>query len=251
MKLDVNAKTDVGRTRDHNEDDFAVFTGADSPVGAEALLIVADGMGGHAAGEVASRMAVEEFAARFNAECALFASASDSDYSSLCKVVLTDVNYMVWEAAKAPGQIGMGTTFTAAVLRAQKLFVCHVGDSRAYLLREGVLSQVTKDHSWVEDAVDAGILTREEARIHPNSNVITRAIGLDEIVQVDLVVEELNPGDTLMMCSDGLNSMVSDDEIEMIMCQNPIGVAVDILVDTANDKGGRDNITVLGLFVSQ
>jgi serine/threonine protein phosphatase PrpC len=250
MKIDVIGKTDVGRVRDHNEDSFAVLIGEDAPVGTDALLIVADGMGGHAAGEVASQMAVEQFMEIFKSQCAEFVDATDAEYASLCGVVLKDVNHLVWEAGQIPGQIGMGTTFTAAVLKGKKLFICHVGDSRAYLLTEGVFSQITKDHSWIEDAVVAGILTREEARIHPNKNVLTRAVGLDEDVEVDRVVRGVDVGDRLLLCSDGLNAMVPDSEIETIVSQNPKELAVEKLINAANGQGGNDNVTVIATYMS-
>jgi protein phosphatase len=139
----------------------------------------------------------------------------------------------------------MGTTCTLVAIRGDQLFLAHIGDSRAYLLRDGELHQVSKDHSWVEDAVDQGVITREEARTHPNRNVITRAIGLDQQPKIDTSAMPLADGDLLLLCSDGLNSMIPDEDIHRILTSSSPEDVCQALIDAANNQGGHDNTTVV------
>jgi protein phosphatase len=139
----------------------------------------------------------------------------------------------------------MGTTCTLAAIRGDQMFLAHIGDSRAYLLRDGELHQVSKDHSWVEDAVDQGIITREQARTHPNRNVITRAIGLDQQPQIATSAMPLADGDLLLLCSDGLNSMIPDEDIHRILTSSGQEEVCQALIDAANNQGGHDNTTVV------
>ena len=245
MKVEAFGTTNVGKVRDHNEDDFAVRVGVDAPMGADALLIVADGMGGHAAGEVASRMAIENVIIACDAATSDAGGLDDDSYLDLLSDLLKRVNRLVWEAGQVPGQIGMGTTFTGMVIRGEKLFVVHVGGSRGYLVTGGVLQQITTDHSLVEEWVQSGILTPEEARVHPNRNVITRAVGLDPEVSVDQAVFDIKSGDRLLLCTDGLNSMVRDSEIESIVSNGELRETPRALVEIANYNGGNDNTTVI------
>jgi len=245
MKVEAFGTTDVGKVRNHNEDSFVVRVVGDAPMGANALLIVADGMGGHAAGEVASRMAIENFVTACDAATSDADELGDDDYLDLLSDLLKRVNGLVWEAGQVPGQIGMGTTFTGMVIRRERLFVIHVGDSRGYLFTGGVLRQITTDHSLVEEWVQLGILTTEEARVHPNRNVITRAVGLDPEVSVDQAVVDIKSGDRLLLCTDGLNSLVLDSEIESIVSNGELEETAQSLIDTANHCGGDDNTTII------
>ncbi len=239
--------TDVGRKRKHNEDAFA------SDVN-EGLFIVADGMGGHAAGEVASKITVEtigEFiaATRQKEEATWpFKYNHELDFNSnRLAVAIEKANERVMAAVAAqPWLKGMGTTVVAGLLNEKILSLAHVGDSRAYLLRDGQLSRLTDDHSWVHEQVTAGILTEEEAKTHPLKNVVTRALGGGPSVSPDLQELVFSPGDRYLFCSDGLTTMVGDEEIldtaaavkdPQALCQK--------LVDMANEKGGVDNITVV------
>jgi serine/threonine protein phosphatase PrpC len=239
--------TDVGRKRKHNEDAFALDV-------TEGLFIVADGMGGHAAGEVASKITVEtigEFisATRQKEEATWpFKYNHELDFNSNRLVVAIEkANERVMAAVAAqPWLKGMGTTVVAGLLNEKILSLAHVGDSRAYLFRDGQLSRLTDDHSWVHEQVTAGILTEEEAKTHPLKNVVTRALGGGPSVSPDLQELVFSPGDRYLFCSDGLTTMVSDEEIgenaatvrqPQPLCQK--------LVDIANEKGGVDNITVV------
>jgi len=239
--------TDVGRKRKHNEDAFALDV-------TEGLFIVADGMGGHAAGEVASKITVEtigEFisATRQKEEATWpFKYNHELDFNSNRLVVAIEkANERVMAAVAAqPWLKGMGTTVVAGLLNEKILSLAHVGDSRAYLFRDGQLSRLTDDHSWVHEQVTAGIRTEEEAKTHPLKNVVTRALGGGPSVSPDLQELVFSPGDRYLFCSDGLTTMVSDEEIgenaatvrqPQPLCQK--------LVDIANEKGGVDNITVV------
>ena len=245
MKISVMAATDIGRVRDHNEDDYVALGGKESPPGVDALLVVADGMGGHAAGEVASKMTVEGIVRSLNDQREEVSKLEGNAFGAFLGKVLGEVNQEVWQAAQEDDKRGMGTTCTLVAIRGDQLFLAHIGDSRAYLLREGERHQVSKDHSWVEDAVDQGVISRDQARTHPNRNVITRAIGLDQQPQIDTYVMPLTDGDLLLLCSDGLNSMIPDEEIQRILAGSGQEEVCQALIDAANDQGGHDNITVL------
>jgi serine/threonine protein phosphatase PrpC len=229
LRLVVGVATDVGRVRDHNEDSFLV----DDELG---LFALADGMGGHRGGEVASATAIETLREAFQGGADLRES-------------VVAANDAVFERSTADDAVrGMGTTLTAGVLSSDgvTLVIGHVGDSRAYLLRDGSLARVTTDHSLVEELMAAGELTEEEAKSDPRRSMITRAVGLEPGVDVDLHPVTLRRGDRLMFCSDGLTDMVSEDEIERMLedLAEP-AKAAQALVDAANDAGGIDNTTVL------
>ena len=245
MKVTIKAATDIGKVRDHNEDSFLTLGGKSSPRGFDALLVVADGMGGHAAGEVASQMTVDGIKRMLASEDLESPDLEGNAFGAFLGKVLESVNQEVWEAGQTPEKQGMGTTCTLAAMRGDQLFLAHIGDSRAYLLRGGELHQVSTDHSWVEEAVAMGTLTREEARVHPNRNVITRAIGLDQQVKVDTCSMPLANGDLILLCSDGLNSMIGDDEIERILKESAPKQVCQALIDAANGHGGHDNTTVV------
>ena len=222
------ARSDVGCVRSHNEDCYLV----QSP-----LFCVCDGMGGHAAGEVASSIAVETIAkmAPKTADPAILGAAIEA------------ANAAIIEAAQnGLGKPGMGCTATAAYIEGTTLAIAHVGDSRAYLLHEGTLIRVTRDHSYVEELVEAGEITADEARVHPNRSVITRALGSDPLMYADHFQLNIEEGDRLILCSDGLSSMISDGDIERIATMSSTAqICTDNLVDAALAAGGSDNVTVV------
>jgi PPM family protein phosphatase len=229
IKVVTAGVTDVGRVRDGNEDDF--IDQADRL----GLVAVADGMGGHRAGEVASATALE----------ALRASVANGQ--SL-RDAIEGANDAVLEKSESDLELhGMGTTLTAGMLGSDgHLVVGHVGDSRAYLVRGGELTQITTDHSLVEEMVRDGVLTPEQAEVHPQRSTITRALGIDSRVEVDEYPIELQPGDRILLCSDGLTTMVRPDQIAGILTREPDPKrAAQLLVDAANAAGGEDNITAV------
>ena len=243
MELHVHGETETGRVRDHNEDSILKLGGEQSPPGIDALLVVADGMGGHAAGEVASKLTVEHIEQRFTSGA--FASTTADEFEEALRTLLQNVNQVVHTAGQDTDKRGMGTTCTLVAIKDDHLYYAHVGDSRAYLLRGRKLEQVTDDHSWVEDMVRAGSLSKEEARTHPNRNVITRAIGLDASVVVDTGACALRDGDLVMLCSDGLNSMISDEEIHNVLEGSSHENICTDLIAAANQSGGHDNTSVV------
>ena len=222
------ARSDVGCVRPHNEDSYLV----QSP-----LFCVCDGMGGHAAGEVASSIAVETIAktAPQAADPARLAAAVEAANAAVIEAAMNGL-----------GKPGMGCTATCAYIENDTLAIAHVGDSRAYLLHDGTLIRVTRDHSYVEELVDAGEITADEARVHPNRSVITRALGSDPAMYADHFQLNIEEGDRLILCSDGLSSMVPDSDIENIATQSSTAqICVDNLVDAALAAGGHDNVTVI------
>jgi len=229
LKLVAAGVTDVGRVRDGNEDDFL------DQANRLGLVAVADGMGGHRAGEVASATALEALRA---------AVASGQPLRD----AIEGANDAVLEKSVSDQELhGMGTTLTAGMLGSDGyLVVGHVGDSRAYLVRDGELTQITNDHSLVEEMVRGGELTPEQAEVHPRRSIITRALGIDPQVEVDEYPIELQPGDRILFCSDGLTTMVRPDEIASILSrEREPKRAAQLLVDAANAAGGEDNITAV------
>lgn len=227
MTLTAVALTDIGRMRHRNEDSFLLDQDA-------RLFAVADGMGGHAAGDVASRTAIAAFAAAF----AETRSPGLSMYAA---------NRAVIQCGLAePGRAGMGTTLTAMFITGQAARVAHVGDSRLYLLRDGVLVQLTRDHTVAEEMIERGSLTRLDAMQHPANSMLTRSLGSRPDVQVDELQPKLEKGDVLLLCSDGLTAMVTDEAIADILQQEKsLADRAADLIDAANRQGGLDNITVL------
>ena len=227
------SRTDVGCVREHNEDSLVVTP---------PLYVVCDGMGGHAAGEVASEIAVNVIADR---------APAAPDASALGQAV-EEANLAIIQAAReGVGRAGMGCTCTAAMLENERLVVAQVGDSRAYLMHGGVLQQITRDHSLMADFIEAGQITPEEARVHPQRSVITRALGSDPRTQPDLFEINVSTGDRLLICSDGLTSMIEDYEIEDILNRTPDPqIAASKLVNAAIAAGGHDNVTVIVVNVT-
>jgi PPM family protein phosphatase len=231
MRLaDAAGRTDPGRKRRRNEDAFVL----EPP-----LFAVADGMGGAQAGEVASRLAAAAFRE--------FHEADELGPEERVKAIIQEANRRIYDrAASDSNASGMGTTITAALLESAQVFLGHVGDSRAYRIHEGQLEQVTEDHSLVGDLMRSGRLTPEEAEAHPQRSVITRALGTDPEVDVDVFAVDAGPGDVFLLCSDGLTTMVSDEDILRIVAgAGNLDEAAKALVKAANRGGGEDNVTVV------
>ena len=247
LRLDVAQLTDVGRKREHNEDNMAYVIPKDLQVMATkgALFIVADGMGGHAAGEVASEIAVD------TVSNAYYQSDGDDVALSLLQAIRRANAAIHQRAAENMLRSGMGTTCVAAVLRGNMAYIANVGDSRAYLVRNGQVKQISQDHSWVYEQVRAGLLTEDQARTHAQRNVITRSLGTQIEVEVDVFQEQMQEGDTLVLCSDGLSGLISDEELRRIVDQFVPQESVYHLVERANENGGPDNITAIVVRVQE
>ena len=244
VALTVGQSTSAGQVRPTNED-AVLCERADAPEVARRGLFcaVADGMGGHAAGDVASAMAVQ------SARDAFYASPTDAVDRALRQAIAA-ANAAVHQAgAGARGRDHMGSTLTAAVILGDQMVVGHVGDSRCYVVRDGAIRQLTRDHSWVAEAVEAGDLTAAEARVHPRRNIITRALGLGPDVDADLYVAPLAVGTIVVLTSDGLHGLVSDEEIGRYASRYSPQQASDELVALANARGGLDNITAVVIRV--
>ena len=247
LRLDVAQLTDVGRKRPHNEDNMAYVIPKDGQVMAKkgALFIVADGMGGHAAGEVASEIAVDTVSSIY------YQDENDDLALSLMNAIKRANALIHQRAAENMLRSGMGTTCVSAVLRGDIAYVANVGDSRAYLVRKGQAKQVSQDHSWVEEQVRAGLLTKDQARSHAQRNVITRSLGTQADVEVDVFSEVLEEGDTLILCSDGLSGSIGEDDLRAIVNQYVPQESVYHLVERANENGGPDNITAIVVRVQE
>jgi serine/threonine protein phosphatase PrpC len=228
------AATDPGRVRDHNEDALWPQPGpggaAQGEAGASFLAAVADGMGGHVGGEVASRLAI---------------AAAVGDSGDAVERVHAANDAVVGTALDKPRLAGMGTTMTLAVFSAEAVEIGHIGDSRAYLLRAGALAQLTRDHSLMADMIASGELTPEQAAVHPFRSVITRAIGMESRVVVDRVARDLLPGDRVLLCSDGLTTMLADADIAPLLGAGEAPTTAAALIEAANRAGGYDNISVV------
>ena len=241
MTVEFFSATDTGRARSNNEDSVAL----DETAG---LAVLADGMGGYNAGEVASGMLtafIRTELGRWLQEAA--ASASDAEVRRAMDICVDNANRAIYQAANAnPQYAGMGTTLVLSVFREGRVLVGHVGDSRAYRLRGGKLAQITRDHSLLQEQIDAGLLTPEQAAFSANKNLVTRAVGVEDTVALEAHVHELQSGDLVLMCSDGLSDMLDDASIEQLLQQHDalpaLGAA---LIDAANQAGGRDNIAVI------
>lgn len=222
------SRTEIGNVREHNEDSLTVLP---------PLFAVADGMGGHEAGEVASEITI-------NTLNDLAPQSADAE--ALARAVVAANLNVIKAPSQGVGREGMGTTLTAAILEKERLVIAQVGDSRAYLLHNGSLQQLTRDHSLMADMIEAGQLTEAEARVHPNRSVITRAIGSDPHIQPDLYELNVETGDRLLLCSDGICGMIEDHEIASIMRQAPSAQScADQLVEAALAAGGFDNATAV------
>ncbi len=241
-KVRFGVKSDRGKVREINEDSYNVIVGYP---GIPVSFIIADGMGGHNSGEVASKAAVDS-ASKYILESPKVLSEAE-DILQVIKEVMEDANkYVFKKSLESEVDFGMGTTLIVAVVHDKKLFIGHVGDSRVYMLRDHGIDRLTEDHSFIEELIKNGTLTREEAENHPNKNVITRALGCAENIQIDTYSYDLRDDDICIMCTDGLTNMLSEAEIkEIIEVNEDLELTCEKLVAEANKKGGEDNITVI------
>ena len=245
--LEIASATHTGMVRSHNEDAIS----SDGEVG---LAVLADGMGGYNAGEVASGIAVALITSEMRQAIAKTSLHSldqaDGDLQAirLLKGIVAKANTSIYQSASSqPQYAGMGTTLVVALFRDNRLSVAHIGDSRLYRLRDEKLEQITRDHSLLQEQIDSGMITREAARRSQNKNLVTRALGIEPEVEAEIHTYDVRPGDLYLLCSDGLNDMVEDEDIELTL--NAMGsnlpLAANQLVQMANDNGGRDNVSVI------
>ncbi len=244
-QLRFSARTDMGQVRENNEDKFDFYEAEDPAIYAArgSLYAVGDGIGGAQAGQIASEMMMK----------ALIAGYYDSVAADVTGALLEAVsraNDRIYHLAQMiPERNGMGTTLTGLVLIEDRAVVIQVGDSRAYLIRDGAIRQVSYDHSWVEENVRAGLMTQQEAECSPYRNVITRSVGAAAEVMPDFFEESIQPGDTWVLCSDGLTGYVADDELLQVAGSYAPSEATRQFIELANARGGRDNITVFVISV--
>lgn len=241
MKL--AGKTDVGRVRQENQDDYRA---GELPGGA-VWALVCDGMGGAKGGREASQGAcnvIENFFQEQYAQC-----GAGQEEPFLKKALLYANRFVFQKAAHEEALAGMGTTAVCALVRSGNVYLCHAGDSRAYLIRDGKLTQLTHDHSYVQELVDCGTITEEEAEHHPQKNIITKALGVDYRLEPEFTAAKLKREDRLLLCTDGLTNMVPVEEMEELLAQGMFYDLPDRLIEAANAHGGSDNITALLLAV--
>ncbi len=250
LKIVSSGLTDVGKKRDHNEDSFLIDEDLK-------LFVVADGMGGHAGGGTASRIAVETIdrelrQARTTQGSALEARTAlqDSPVPEAIRAAVERACIAIYSKAQEdPRLAGMGTTVISLLLKDDQAFFAHVGDSRAYLVRGDLIQQISEDHSLVNEQIKAGMITPEEAKHSRYKNIITRSVGFEEEVQVDVMGLLSEPGDVFILCSDGMANMVEDPEILQVVRHFPLAEVPQKLIDLANERGGDDNITVIAVQV--
>lgn len=232
MRVRSCAISDVGKKRQKNEDSYLIND-------EKRLFIVADGMGGHAGGEYASRIAITTIEESFQSE-------NESNPESLIETSIQEAGEKIINKAEQDRALrGMGTTVIALHVGDKKAVLGHVGDSRAYLFRDGVLEQLTEDHSLVNEQLKSGLISEEEARTHQFKNIITRSLGVTPEVEVDLISKKLKVGDAFLLCSDGLSNLVEMNEMEKELREKESVLAAKSLVDLANKRGGDDNITLV------
>ena len=241
LTLELQAAVDAGRARSNNED--SVATDPET-----SLAVLADGMGGYNAGEVASNMATSFICTelgRWLREAS--AQASDQDVRRAMDICVDNANRAIFNAANSnPQYAGMGTTLVVALFRDGRLLVGHVGDSRAYRLRAGRLQQITRDHSLLQEQIDAGLITPEQAAFSANKNLVTRAVGVEDTVLLETHQHDVQPGDVYLLCSDGLSDMLDDSTIAQILqSHESLETLCTSLIEAANDAGGKDNISVI------
>lgn len=238
----IISKTDVGKVRTSNQDSYA----AGEFQNGVAWAVVCDGMGGNAGGNIASSTAVKSISEKIT--MGYRDGMTSSSIKNLLITAITNANYEVYDMANANAELkGMGTTVVAAIITPGTVYVSHVGDSRAYLVSKSEIRQITKDHSVVQDMVEKGEITPDEAKIHPRKNLITRALGVDEEVKADFLAEDTTSDDVLLICTDGLTNFVDQSDIYRVVCDEPYTDFADTLVDMANKNGGADNITVVAV----
>jgi protein phosphatase len=241
MTLEFFSATDTGRARNNNEDSVAVEE-------ASQLVVLADGMGGYNAGEVASGMAtafIKTELGRWLSEAS--DNATDTDVRRAMDICVDNANRAIFNAANSnPQYAGMGTTLVVGVFRDGRLLMGHVGDSRGYRLRAGRLQQITHDHSLLQEQIDSGLITAEQAAFSSNKNLVTRAVGVEDTVLLETHLHDVLPGDIYLLCSDGLSDMLDDESIsQLLQGSDALPEVAAALVDAANDAGGKDNISVV------
>jgi PPM family protein phosphatase len=241
LTIELHGAVDAGRARSNNEDSVAVDADA-------SLAVLADGMGGYNAGEVASNMATSFILSelgRWLTEAST--QATDQEVRRAMDICVDNANRAIFNAANSnPQYAGMGTTLVVAVFRQSQLLVGHVGDSRAYRLRAGRLVQITRDHSLLQEQIDAGLITPEQAAFSANKNLVTRAVGVEDTVQLETHQHEVMPGDLYLLCSDGLSDMLADESISQVLqAHESLESGCKALIEAANDAGGKDNISVI------
>jgi protein phosphatase len=241
MTFEFFEALDTGRARTNNEDSVSLDE-------AVSLAVLADGMGGYNAGEVASSMAttfIRTELGRWLREAS--ASATDTEVRRAMDICVDNANRAIFNAANSnPQYAGMGTTLVVAVFRELRLLVGHVGDSRAYRFRGGRLQQITHDHSLLQEQIDAGLITPEQAAFSANKNLVTRAVGVEDTVLLETRLHEVQPGDVFLMCSDGLSDMLDDASIaQVLQMHDSLAAAGTALIEAANDAGGKDNISLI------
>jgi PPM family protein phosphatase len=231
----VGLLSDIGNVRKVNEDYLGYYEDIEKKI-----YIVADGMGGHNAGEVASKLAVETTLEYINADSCL------NDFEIVLREAIQHSNKKIYEFSKTSVSLnGMGTTITACFIKETKMLVANVGDSRCYIIDESGMRQVTKDHSLVQELVDNGSISAEEAAVHPNKNIMTRALGTAPKVDIDFYEVDLKKVSKVILCTDGLSNSLSDSEIYQTVVSNTNAEACDQLVNKSKQRGGRDNISVI------
>ena len=241
MTLEFHCATDTGRARSNNEDSVAIDEWS-------SLVVLADGMGGYNAGEVASSMAtsfIKSELGRWLSEAA--GTATDTDVRRAMEICVDNANRAIFNSANSnPRYSGMGTTLVLGVFRENRLLLGHVGDSRGYRLRAGRLTQITHDHSLLQEQIDAGLITAEQAAFSANKNLVTRAVGVEDTVLLEIHQHDVLPGDVYVLCSDGLTDMLDDETIAQLLQRcDLLPEAATALIDAANDAGGKDNISVV------
>ena len=245
LEIDWAARTDIGRAREHNEDKYDFFLPDDPSVLAQRgrLWAVADGMGGHSAGQIASEASLKTLIRGYFYR---LAEGGDSPQTALAKA-LSDANDLLHRAAKEMGAAGnMGTTVVATVVCEETLIVAHIGDSRAYMLRKGEpIRGLTTDHSWVEEQVKRGAMSRAQAEASEYRNYIMRSVGMGGTVTPDISAETLQVGDTILLCSDGVSGYLDDASLQKLIGEKSLSQAALDIIDAANGAGGRDNSTAL------
>ncbi len=247
MKVSAFGLTDVGRRRESNEDDFLIEPG-------RGVYAVADGMGGHAAGEIASRLAIETLQEVLQSNDTSAEPLGIEDVAEWLRGAVVEANRRICDSILLHEERrGMGTTVVALVHSGDDAVVGHVGDSRMYLLRRGELVRMTSDHSWVNEQVKLGLMNDDTAQRHPMRNIVTRALGSRTDVLVDLTSLQIQPGDVFLLCSDGLNTMLADEQIHALMLahRSDPEAACRALVEETNRHGGDDNVTVVVACVAE
>lgn len=247
MMYQFCAQTDPGRARDNNEDSVSFEETA-------RVAVLADGMGGYNAGEIASGMAtafIKSELSRWVLEAG--ATAQAKEVRRAMEICVDNANLAIFNSANSNAAYsGMGTTLVVGVFRDDRLLLGHIGDSRCYRMREGQLTQITKDHSLLQEQIDAGLITQEQAATSSIKNLVTRALGVEDAVMLDINEHVVEPGDLYLMCSDGLSDMVDDELIARIASgDSSLDQKAGLLIDAANDNGGRDNISVLIVSASE